>query len=141
MSTENEKGAQATAPTANTGVPKEIPVVTKVIYTYDKDSKVFTGSDFILDSQELTEGQTVVEPEQGLYQPMTFDGTKWVGTDKDAYDAEQEKVRQEYLKDNPIPLTKADEQIAQLQKLVMSQSADLAKLKKDLADSTVKEGA
>lgn len=113
----------------------------KVIYLFDETSKEFQGSNLVEDDHTLVAGETEIAPEQGLYQPSKFTGTEWVGADKEVYDAEQEKLRQEYLKEHPIPVSKADEQITQLQELVMSQSADLAKLKKDLADSTVKEGA
>lgn len=75
--------------------------VTKVIYTYSPDTMVFTGSDIIPSSQELLVGQTEVEPEQGLYQPITFDGTKWNGTDKAVWQATQDAAYQEYLKEHP----------------------------------------
>lgn len=73
----------------------------KVVYLFDETSKEFQGSNLVEDDHTLVAGETEIAPEQGLYQPATFDGTKWVGTDKAVYDAEQEKVHQAYLAEHP----------------------------------------
>lgn len=76
---------------------------TKVIYTYDLATREFIGSDIFDDDHKLIDGETEVVPEDGLYQPAIFNGTKWVGSDKDAYDAKIVEEQKQYAKDNLIP--------------------------------------
>lgn len=106
-----------------------------LIYTYDTSSNVFTGSEYVDADHTLTVGETDVAPENGLYSPITFNGTKFVGVSAEAHEAQIEKNRQAYLATNPVPNVPENEQITQLQELVMSQSADIAQLKQELADT------
>lgn len=85
----------------------------KAIYFYDKN-KQFVGSDVVENYHKLTSGQTDIEPEEGLYQPAIFDGTKWIGADKEAYEAELEKERQAYLTAHPKEPTTTDKLLADL---------------------------
>ena len=88
--------------------------MTKAVFKYDLKTKEFAGSLVVDDNYTLADGETEIAPEQGLYQPATFDGTKWVGTDKEVYDAEQEKLHQAYLAEHPIQPDASDTAIAQL---------------------------
>ncbi|WP_057738171.1 hypothetical protein [Liquorilactobacillus uvarum] len=55
----------------------------KVIYRYDSDTKIFQSCDTAADDYSLSANETLVGPEPGTYQPMKFDGEKWVGTSKE----------------------------------------------------------
>lgn len=114
----------------------------KAIYIYNKQNQ-FVGSDVVEDDYELTDGQTIVEPEEGLYQPSIFDGTKWVSADKEIYEIGLEKERQAYLKEHPelakpsdiqMMLMNQATQITGMQKLIMSQASELAEMKKGSAE-------
>lgn len=97
------------------------------VYTYDKDM-IFTGSLLVDDDYELIDGETGVKPEDGLYEPIKFDGTKWDGTDKEVYDAEQEKLHQAYLAEHPVPPDASDTAIAQLTLQIATNKAEQDKL-------------
>lgn len=75
-----------------------------IAYEFDptKDN-LYTGVAFIPQGAVLTPNQTFVKPEDGLYQPMRFNGTIWVGTPKEEWD-----------KAHPAPVVKPNAgQIAQ----------------------------
>jgi hypothetical protein len=73
----------------------------KVIYLFDETSKEFQGSNLVEGDYTLAAGETEIAPEQGLYQPATFDGTKWVGNDKETWQAAQDAQTAAYLKEHP----------------------------------------
>lgn len=81
----------------------------KAIYTFDA-SNTFTGSKLVDDSYKLQSGETEVKPADGLYTPITWNGTTWVGTDQVTWQAAQDAVQAEYLKANPV--TPSAEQLA-----------------------------
>lgn len=73
----------------------------KELYFYDKTTKEFLGSNVVADDYIVSDGETEIAPTEGLIQPATFDGTKWIGTDKTVYNAEIEKKRQNNLIEHP----------------------------------------
>lgn len=76
--------------------------MTKVVYMYDQTSREFKGSKTIDDDNYVVQaGETEIKPVDGLYQPVTWNGTEWVGTDKEVWEAEQDEAYQEYLKEHP----------------------------------------
>lgn len=70
-----------------------------VVYEFDptKDN-VYTGVNFIPQGAVLSVNQTFTKPEDGLYQPMKFNGTTWIGTPKEEWD-----------KAHPAPVAKPSE--------------------------------
>ena len=59
-----------------------------VVYEFDptKDN-VYTGTSLIPQGAVLASNQTFVKPADGLYQPMRFNGTTWIGTPKEEWEA------------------------------------------------------
>lgn len=85
----------------------------KVIYFYD-ENKEFVGSDVVGNNYILRKFETNIVPEEGLYQPAIFDEKKWIGADKEVYEAKLEKERQEYLALHPKEPTTTDKLLADL---------------------------
>ncbi len=58
-----------------------------VVYEFDptKDN-VYTGTSYIPQGAVLASNQTFVKPADGLYQPMRFNGTTWIGTPKEEWE-------------------------------------------------------
>lgn len=74
----------------------------KAIYLYDTTSREFQGSKTIDDDNYVVQsGETEIKPADGLYQPATWTGTTWIGTDKAVWQAAQDAANQEYLKEHP----------------------------------------
>lgn len=75
-----------------------------VVYEFDPtQNNLFTGVNMIPQGAVLAANQTFVKPEDGLYQPMRFNGITWIGTPKE-----------EWEKANPAPEQKPSaSQIAQ----------------------------
>jgi hypothetical protein len=74
--------------------------MTKAVYMYD-DNNQFTNTKLVEDDYATTAGETEIKPIDGLYEPIAFDGTKWIGTDKAVWQATQDAAYQEYLKEHP----------------------------------------
>lgn len=95
--------------------------MTKVVYMYDQTSREFKGSKTIDDDNYVAQaGETEIKPTDGLYEPVTWTGTDWIGTDKAVWQAAQDAAHQEYLKEHPeaAPQPTAEEQ--QLAELIKS---------------------
>ena len=113
----------------------------KAIYLYDTVTRIFKGSKLVDDDYILQSGETLIEPSEGLYDPKKFseDGTAWVGTDKEVWQATQDEANQKYLKEHPeaAPQPTTDQQmimaqaqqLSTMQQMMMAQAADLAALK------------
>ena len=104
------------------------------VYTYDKDM-IFTGSLLVDDDYELIDGETEVKPEDGLYEPIKFDGNKWVGSSKEDFDAAQEAARKAELAKNPKQPTATDKLLADL----MLKQAQQDKINETLLQSAKSE--
>lgn len=63
----------------------------KAVYTWDAD-KHFNGIKMVEDDYQLADNETFKKPQDGLYEPISWTGTDWVGTPKDAWEANQPKV-------------------------------------------------
>lgn len=57
----------------------------KAIYRFDA-SQVFLGSNIVEDDYTLKPNETFVKPTDGLYEPIKWNGTAWVGTSKEDYE-------------------------------------------------------
>lgn len=73
----------------------------KAIYLYDKTNREFQGSKLVDDDYVATAGETEIKPTDGLYEPVTWTGTDWIGTDKAVWQAAQDAANQAYLKEHP----------------------------------------
>lgn len=92
----------------------------KAVFMYDTVTRIFKGSKVVDDDNYVVQtGETLIEPSEGLYDPkkISADGTMWVGTDKEVWQAEQDAAYQAYLKEHPELAPKpsvTDQQLAEL---------------------------
>ena len=108
----------------------------KAIYLYDTTSREFKNSSMVDDNYVVQAGETEIKPDNGLYEPVTWNGTAWVGTDQAVWQAAQEAKQAELLKTNPelVPQpTVEQQQIADLIKSNAQQMALNAQLIKQLS--------
>lgn len=63
----------------------------KAVYTWDAD-KHFNGIQMVADDYQLADNETFVKPQDGLYEPISWTGTDWVGTPKEVWESNQPKV-------------------------------------------------
>ncbi|MGK4059024.1 hypothetical protein AB0Y04_04730 [Loigolactobacillus coryniformis] len=93
----------------------------KVVYMYDQTSREFKGSKMIDDDNYVVQtGETEIKPTDGLYEPVTWTGTTWVGTDKEVWQAAQEAAYQEYLNEHPEDVPQPTVEQQQLAELIKS---------------------
>lgn len=100
----------------------------KAVFMYDTVTRIFKGSKLVDDDYIVQDGETFIEPSEGLYDPkqISADGTMWIGTDQAVWQAAQDAAYQEYLKEHPeaAPQPTAEEQ--QLAELIKSNSQQTA---------------
>lgn len=70
----------------------------KVLYFYDEKNQ-FDHSKLVQDDAQIQQNSTFVAPENGLYEPITWDGSAWVGTAKEVW-----------LKEHPVPTPEPTDQ-------------------------------
>lgn len=63
----------------------------KAVYTCN-DQKIFNGIKMVEDDYQLGQNETFVKPQDGLYEPISWTGTDWIGTPKEVWEANQPKV-------------------------------------------------
>lgn len=86
----------------------------KMIYVFD-ENKIYVGPEIVSDEYQADASrETVIAPPNGLYEPITWGGAKWNGTDEVTYD--------ETHPDTPLTPT-TDQQ------MIMAHATDIAKLK------------
>lgn len=61
----------------------------KVIYFFDATTKQFDHSELVDSSVTIPENATDIRPADGLYTPLTFNGTEWTGSTREAWLAAQ----------------------------------------------------
>lgn len=61
----------------------------KVIYFYDATTKQFDHSELVDSSVTIPANATDIRPADGLYTPLTFTGTEWTGSTREAWLAAQ----------------------------------------------------
>ena len=109
----------------------------KVVYMYDQTSREFKGSKLIDDDNYVAQaGETEIKPTDGLYEPVTWTGTDWIGTDKAVWQAAQDAKQSEILKEHPelAPQpTSAEKQLSELIKVNAQQAELNAQLIKQVA--------
>lgn len=108
----------------------------KAIYKFD-DNKVFTGSDTVDDDYQVGINETEIKPTDGLYEPITWNGAQWVGTDQAIWQAAQDAKQAELLKTHPelAPQpTSEQQQLSELIKNNAQQSTLNAQLIKQVAE-------
>lgn len=110
----------------------------KAIYLYDTTSREFKGSKTIDDDNYVAQaGETEIKPTDGLYEPVTWTGTDWVGTDKEVWQAAQDAEQAELIKEHPelAPQPTAEQQqLSDLVKSNMQQMALNAQLIKQITE-------
>lgn len=109
----------------------------KAIYLYDQTSREFQGSKLVDDEYVAAAGETEVKPIDGLYEPITWDGAQWVGTEQAVWQAAQDAAYQEYLNEHPEAApqpTAEQQQLSELIKNNAQQSTLNAQLIKQVAD-------
>ncbi|MGK4058641.1 hypothetical protein AB0Y04_02760 [Loigolactobacillus coryniformis] len=97
----------------------------KAIYKFD-DNKTFVRSETVDDDYQATANETEVKPEDGLYEPLTWSGTTWVGTDKEVWQAAQEAKQAELLKTHPELAPQPTVEQKQLAELIKSNAQQMA---------------
>lgn len=100
----------------------------KLVWKYDLETKELIGNGVeVADNYVLKDGETFVTPEEGLFLPINFNGTKWEGV-----------TYEEWLKANPIVVKPTEMQkivmqqsktIAQIQQMLMQQNKEITELK------------
>ena len=99
----------------------------KAIYLYDTTSREFKGSKTIDDDNYVEQaGETEIKPVDGLYEPVTWDGSKWVGTDQAVWQAAQDAAYQEYLNEHPEAAPQPTAEQKQLSDLIKSNAQQMA---------------
>lgn len=99
----------------------------KAIYLYNTTSREFKGSKLVNDDNYVVQaGETEIKPADGLYEPVTWTGTDWVGTDKEVWEAEQDAAYQEYLKEHPEDAPQPTAEQQQLSDLIKSNTQQTA---------------
>ncbi|RRG06368.1 MAG: hypothetical protein DUD28_02810 [Lactobacillus sp.] len=110
--------------------------MTKAVYVYDQTSREFKNSKLVDDNYVAAAGETEIKPVDGLYEPVTWTGTDWIGTDKAVWQAAQDAKQSEILKEHPElapqPTTE-QQQLAELIKNNAQQTALNAQLIKQVA--------
>lgn len=99
-----------------------------VVYGFDADSKELTTTKVVRNDYKPTDTETTVAPEPGLYTPITWDGTKWQGTDEATYKARVDAKAAQYLADHPVTPSATDTAIAQLAYEHMQDQATISDL-------------
>ncbi|VDG23651.1 hypothetical protein [Lactiplantibacillus mudanjiangensis] len=104
----------------------------KPLYFYD-DNKEFDHIELVEADAPLQNNSTFVAPENGLYEPITWDGNSWSGI-----------TQEEWLSQHPVPtpVPTAEQQmvmqqaldINQLKQLTMAQASQIAILSKGSAE-------
>lgn len=108
----------------------------KAIYTWDADNH-FTSIKMVADDYALKDGETFTKPKDGLYEPITHQGTypndTWVGTPKDVWEANQPKVEVKPTAQQQLNAS-FTQQMAQLLAANKQQAQLNAKLTVDVAE-------
>ena len=102
----------------------------KLVWKYDLATKGLIGNGVeVADDYPLKDGETFATPKEGLFPPITFNGTEWEGT-----------TFEDWLKANPVTpepsqlqqvVMQQSAQIVQMQALIMQYGKDVATLKGD----------
>lgn len=100
--------------------------MTKVVYVYDQASREFQGSKPVDDNYVVQVGETEIKPVDGLYEPITWDGVKWNGTDQAVWQAAQEAKQAELLKTHPELAPQPTVEQKQLAELIKSNAQQMA---------------
>ncbi|WP_239740251.1 hypothetical protein [Mammaliicoccus sp. P-M59] len=90
------------------------------------------GAPKLIESEYFDKEQfTDIQPPNGLYQPIHFDGDKWIGTQYDEWIKLQPKEDVELIPD------KKDEIIANLSIQVLETETKISSLQEDVANLTI----
>lgn len=85
-----ENGTIVDEAPAQVAIEKEIDVVSEDTDEVTKET-IIVYEDVFFEEVEVfdyPDEYTEIQPEEGLYEPIIFDGSKWVGTDKNIWDEE-----------------------------------------------------
>lgn len=119
----------------------------KAIYRFDAN-QVFLGSNIVEDNYTLKPNETFVKPTDGLYEPIKWNGTAWVGTSKEDYekahptstDVEEPTDQQKFNATTDVKVAQLMAYSEQQNQLNASLTVDVAMLKKQLGQLTKPAG-
>lgn len=92
----------------------------KAVYSWDKDNHLDTIN-LVEDDYQLAPSETFTKPEDGLYEPISWTGSAWVGVSKEEWEAAQPQRTVEPSAGEQA-LNALGLQIAQVQKTQAAQS-------------------
>lgn len=97
--------------------------------------QIFNKSDglpMLVDTDDFdTETYTDVQPPNGLYQPIHFDGNEWIGTPYENWKKNQPEIEEEIIIDEK------DEIIADLSLQLLETQSVLSQVQSDVANLTI----
>ena len=99
--------------------------MSKTLYIYDPTKHDY-HTDIVADDYVLQANETFTQPVGGLYEPITWDGAKWVGTDEAVWQAAQDAAYQEHLKENPEAAPQPTAEQQQISELIKSNAQQMA---------------
>lgn len=103
----------------------------KAVYSWDKDNHLDTIK-LVEDDYQLAPSETFTKPENGLYEPISWTGSAWVGVSKEEWEAAQPQTTVEPSAGEQA-LNALGLQIAQVQKTQAAQSQAINALGLQLA--------
>lgn len=87
----------------------------------------------VVEEQEISDELTDVQPPNGIYQPIYFDGTEWIGTSFEEWKKSQPPS------DTPENESlKKDREIAELSMQLIQSKEEFEQLKNEMASLTLK---
>lgn len=101
----------------------------KYLYEYDPETKAFTHQIFEVENDQSIENTTDIKPEDGLYEPIIFDGKKWSGITQEEFIEQNPPEPQEPTDQVEIiaNLTKQTAKATQAANLAQKATAELTK--------------
>ena len=101
----------------------------KYLYEYDPETKVFTHQIFEVEDDQSIENTTDIKPEDGLYEPIIFDGKKWSGITQEEFIEQNPPEPQEPTDQDEIiaNITKQTASAIQVAKLAQEATVELTK--------------
>lgn len=112
----------------------------KLVWKYDLETKELIGNGVeVGDDYALKVNETFVIPQEGLLEPIVFNGSEWTGANFDDWIADQQNLKNPSDADYVIPMTTEQDKInAQLLQQAAAQQITNAAIVKQIA--TIKGG-
>lgn len=113
--------------------------MSKAVYSWDKDNH-FDTIKLVEDDYQLASNETFVKPEDGLYEPITWNGSTWVGTAKEDWEAAHPATPAEPSEGNQA-LNLLGQQIAKMQQQQTTLMQSVNELGQMVAKATASSAA